>query len=105
MPPEVTKRIFDPYFTTKGESGTGLGVPQVNALMKQVGGYVTVDSSVGNGTAFDLFFPVHDGQLPLTADAWRQLDRWADEGGAIATASAQGATGRATGREKKRAAQ
>jgi signal transduction histidine kinase len=89
MSPEVTKRIFDPYFTTKGDNGTGLGVPQVNALMKQVGGYVTVDSSVGNGTAFDLFFPVHEAQPPLTADAWRQLDRWADEGGAIATAPAR----------------
>jgi len=89
MPPEVTKRIFDPYFTTKGESGTGLGVPQVNALMKQVGGYITVDSSVGKGTAFDLFFPVHQEPPPLTADAWRQLDRWADEGGAIATAPAR----------------
>jgi signal transduction histidine kinase len=86
MPPEVTKRIFDPYFTTKGDSGTGLGVPQVNALMKQVGGYVTVDSRVGEGTAFNLFFPVHETEIPVTADAWRQLDRWADEGGAIATA-------------------
>jgi signal transduction histidine kinase len=86
MPPEVTKRIFDPYFTTKGDSGTGLGVPQVNALMKQVGGYVTVDSRVGEGTAFNLFFPVHEAEIPVTADAWRQLDRWADEGGAIATA-------------------
>ena len=92
MPPEVMKRIFDPYFTTKGESGTGLGVPQVNALMKQISGYVTVDSSVGNGTAFDLFFPVHEAQPLLTADAWRQLDRWADEGGAISTASARCAT-------------
>jgi signal transduction histidine kinase len=83
MPPEVTKRIFDPYFTTKGDSGTGLGVPQVNALMKQVGGYVTVDSSVGKGTAFDLYFPVHEEQPPIAADFCRQLDRWADEGGAI----------------------
>ena len=103
MPPEVTERIFDPYFTTKGESGTGLGVPQVNALMKQIGGYVTVDSSVGNGTAFDLFFPAHDGQLPLTADAWRQLDRWADEGGAIATASLARRDPPAARRDKKRA--
>ena len=86
MPPEVTKRIFDPYFTTKGENGTGLGVPQVHALMKQIGGYLTVDSALGKGTAFDLFFPVHEEQPPVAADAWRQLDRWADEGGAIVTA-------------------
>ena len=91
MPPEVTERIFDPYFTTKGENGTGLGVPQVHALMKQIGGYLTVDSVVGKGTAFDLFFPVHEEQPPIAADAWRQLDRWADEGGAIATATARSA--------------
>jgi signal transduction histidine kinase len=83
MPPDVIARIFDPYFTTKGDSGTGLGVPQVHALMKQAGGYVTVDSSVGEGTVFDLYFPVHEDQPPIVADAWRQLDRWADEGGAI----------------------
>lgn len=86
MPPEVTQKIFDPYFTTKGDSGTGLGVPQVQALMRQVGGYVTVDSKVGRGTSFDLFFPVHEEQPAVPVDAWRQLDRWADEGGAITAA-------------------
>jgi signal transduction histidine kinase len=83
MPPEVTAKIFDPYFTTKGDGGTGLGVPQVQAWMRQVGGYVTVQSKVGKGTAFDLFFPVHQQQPAALPDAWRQLDRWADEGGAI----------------------
>ena len=83
MPPDVRKRIFDPYFTTKGESGTGLGIPQVQALMRQVGGYLTVNSKVGKGTSFDLFFPVHVEQPASAPDAWRQLDRWADEGGAI----------------------
>lgn len=83
MSPDVRKRIFDPYFTTKGESGTGLGIPQVQALMRQVGGYLTVNSKVGKGTSFDLFFPVHVEQPASAPDAWRQLDRWADEGGAI----------------------
>lgn len=58
MPAEVLERIFDPYFTTKGERGTGLGIPQVRALLEQVGGFVRVDSHVGEGTSFDLFFPV-----------------------------------------------
>ena len=83
MSPDVRKRIFDPYFTTKGESGTGLGIPQVQALMRQVGGYLTVNSKLGKGTSFDLFFPVHVEQPAAAPDAWRQLDRWADEGGAI----------------------
>lgn len=83
MSPEVLERIFDPYFTTKGDSGTGLGVPQVHALMQQVGGFVRVDSVVGEGTSFDLFFPVHDDQRPAAGNAWRELDQWANEGGAI----------------------
>ena len=83
MSPEVLERIFDPYFTTKGDSGTGLGVPQVHALMQQVGGFVRVNSTVGEGTSFDLFFPVHDDQRPAARDAWRELDQWANEGGAI----------------------
>lgn len=83
MPPEVIERIFDPYFTTKGDRGTGLGVPQVHALMQQVGGFVRVDSRVGEGTSFDLFFPVHADQPPAAGDAWREIDQWANEGGAI----------------------
>lgn len=83
MSPEVLNRIFDPYFTTKGDRGTGLGVPQVHALMQQVGGFVRVDSTIGDGTSFDLFFPVHDDQRPAAGDAWRELDKWTNEGGAI----------------------
>ena len=59
--------------------------------MRQVGGYVTVDSVVGRGTSFDLFFPVHEERPAAAADAQRQLDRWADEGGAIVPAKAQSA--------------
>jgi len=84
MPREVIERIFDPYFTTKGDHGTGLGIPQVHALTQQLGGFVRVDSAVGNGTTFDLFFPVHEERPAVPQDAWRQLDRWADEGGASA---------------------
>jgi signal transduction histidine kinase len=89
MPAEVTRRIFDPYFTTKGDSGTGLGMPQVQALMRQLGGYVTVESVVGRGTSFELFFPVDEEKPAAARDAWRQIDRWVDEGGAIVAAKAQ----------------
>ena len=83
MSSEVVTKIFDPYFTTKGDNGTGLGVPQVQAMMRQVGGCVTVDSIVGEGTSFHLFFPVHNERLAVAPDLRRQLDRWVDEGGAI----------------------
>jgi signal transduction histidine kinase len=58
MPDQVLQSIFQPFFTTKGERGTGLGVPQVGAFMRQIGGQVCVSSGVGRGTTFDLFFPV-----------------------------------------------
>jgi signal transduction histidine kinase len=83
MPPDVLARIFDPFFTTKGDNGTGLGVPQVQAAMRRLGGSVAVHSKVGKGTRFDLYFPVEESQPPTASDTWSELDRWADEGGAI----------------------
>jgi signal transduction histidine kinase len=83
MPPEVLKRVFEPYFTTKGKGGTGLGVPQVRSLMRTLGGDVEVTSSPGAGTTFSLLIPISVEPIPDGPDAWRQLDRWADEGGAI----------------------
>lgn len=83
MPLEVMRCVFNPYFTTKGDFGTGLGVPQVCAFMKAARGFMSIDSQVGRGTVFDLFFPAHDQRGPATANLWRQLDRWTNEGGAI----------------------
>ncbi len=57
MDTDVSGRIFDPFVTTKAGAGTGLGVPQVDAFMKQVGGSISVDTALGVGTTFDLFFP------------------------------------------------
>jgi signal transduction histidine kinase len=57
MPDEVLQNIFQPFFTTKGEQGTGLGVPQVGAFMRHIGGHIRVASGPGRGTTFDLFFP------------------------------------------------
>ncbi|WP_175485553.1 ATP-binding protein [Pseudoxanthomonas sp. GM95] len=51
-------RLFEPYFTTKPEGrGTGLGLAQVYALMRQAGGFIDVDSAVGVGTVMTLWFP------------------------------------------------
>jgi signal transduction histidine kinase len=57
MSPDVLENMFQPFFTTKGEQGTGLGVPQVGAFMRHIGGHMRVASSLGRGTTFDLFFP------------------------------------------------
>ena len=81
MTKAVRDRIFDPYFTTKGETGTGLGIPQVASFMRSSGGCLNVNSEPGAGTSFDLYFPVCDSPGLLGTNLWRQLDRWANEGG------------------------
>jgi two-component system NtrC family sensor kinase len=58
MPEEVKRRALEPFYTTKGEVGTGLGLSQVYGFMQQVGGSVTIESAPGRGTSVHLFFPV-----------------------------------------------
>jgi len=60
IPPEILDRIFEPFFSTKAIGrGTGLGLATVYGIVKQTGGYVVVDTSVGSGSIFRLFFPRH----------------------------------------------
>lgn len=58
-------KIFEPFYTNKimGRSGSGLGMAVVWGTVKDHGGYIDLQSSKGQGTRFDLFFPATRDQL------------------------------------------
>ncbi len=58
IPPGDLDRIFDPFYTTKAPGeGTGLGLSTVRGIVKGHGGFMTVESEVGRGSTFRIFFP------------------------------------------------
>ncbi|MBN2071038.1 MAG: response regulator [Candidatus Krumholzibacteriota bacterium] len=69
MTDDCREKIFEPFFTTKTkEKGSGLGLSSVYGMVKQMKGFVTVDSKVGEGAVFSVFLPAVDG-MPEKKDA------------------------------------
>ncbi|MFN2475370.1 MAG: sensor histidine kinase [Chthoniobacterales bacterium] len=61
MSPEVRSRCLDPFFSTKGDKGTGLGLAMVFGIVQRQQGEIEIESAPGAGTTFRIALPTADG--------------------------------------------
>jgi signal transduction histidine kinase/ActR/RegA family two-component response regulator len=66
MNEETRRRCLEPFFSTKGKRGTGLGLAMVYGVMQRHEGDIEIDSELGKGTTFRLVFPVRKAALAIT---------------------------------------
>jgi CheY-like chemotaxis protein len=67
IPPDALGKIFQPFFTTKGQDkGTGLGLSTCRSIVKNHGGFISVNSKPGEGAEFKVYLPASDGKSETT---------------------------------------
>ncbi len=73
IPDECLARIFEPFYSTKGEGGTGLGLSIIWNIVQQHNGHVTVQQLPEGGTRFDILIPVSLKEPESTNDSRQQI--------------------------------
>ena len=66
IPVEIREKIFDPFYTTKGERGTGLGLCLSQQIIERHGGEISVESATGEGAAFLVELPAAGAALKIS---------------------------------------
>jgi PAS domain S-box-containing protein len=75
MSEAVRRRIFEPFFSTKGEAGSGLGLAMVYSIVRRHGGEIRVDSEPGQGTTFTITLPAAGETVAEQAAPEQELPR------------------------------
>jgi PAS domain S-box-containing protein len=91
MAPDVLARAFDPFFSTRGRTGAGLGLPTARAIVASMGGTLSLESAPGRGTSVRVVLPAASpgprarigtpsaappSATPSTTRCWRSPSRW-----------------------------
>jgi signal transduction histidine kinase/CheY-like chemotaxis protein len=69
MSPETAQRAIEPFFTTKGDAGTGLGLPMVQQVMERHQGALKISANSPTGTIVELTFPIKNERVVATREA------------------------------------
>jgi signal transduction histidine kinase len=75
MTEEVRRRCLEPFFSTKGQHGTGLGLAMVYGIIERHGGILDLESTLGTGTTFVISLPKREAAAQSGTHSFEQIDR------------------------------
>ena len=67
MSKTILDKVFDRYFTTKGDNGSGVGLANVKQIVEEHGRNITLTFALNKGTTFDLYLPYNNVAILRTA--------------------------------------